>query len=77
MRDYFKELLINKNPMSSFLGDPQVAAEATSALSSIKTHAIWAVVTIAVAYLSWKASKWYAGYEFMKQAAITPPTKSA
>ena len=51
MRDYFKELLINKNPMSSFLGDPQVAAEATSALSSIKTHAIWAVVTIAVAYL--------------------------
>lgn len=65
MRDYFSEFLLNRNPIGTFaswLGD----APANTSTSNLTTHIIWLLVATGLVYLSWKASKWYAGYQFLK-----------
>lgn len=72
MHDYFSQFLLGKNPVSSFLGDPQIIANTTSTLSSFKVHLLWSAATIGLAFLAWKVGKWHAGYEFMvKQQAAS------
>lgn len=66
MKDYFGDFLLNKNPVGSFaswLGD---TPPGTIPTSHLKLHIFWLLAAMGLVFLSWKASKWHAGYQFAK-----------
>ena len=79
MHDYFSEFLLRKNPVGAFAswfgdGTPDATAANPSTLpvapscgSNLKLQLVWAALTIATIYITFKISKWYAGYEIAKQ----------
>jgi len=72
MRDYFVEFLLDPKTHA------EQAAQAVQARvntlrgfgkdlkTPIKLHVAWALVATGIGVLSWKASKVYAGYKFLK-----------
>ena len=72
MRDYFAEFLLNPNAHTASAAQA-VQAQVNSlrgfgndAKTPIKLHVAWALVATGIGVLSWKASKVYAGYNFLK-----------
>jgi hypothetical protein len=70
MRDYFAEFLLNPKAASAASA---VKARVNSlqglgneTKTPLKLHVAWALVATGIGVLSWKASKVYSGYKFLK-----------
>jgi len=72
MRDYFAEFLLNpKAHTAQAVQAVQAQVNSLRGLGNetktpLKLHVAWALVATAGIVLSWKASKVYAGYKFLK-----------
>jgi len=72
MRDYFAEFLLNpKAHAEQAVQAVQTKVNTIREFGSetkapLKLHVAWAIVATAGIVLSWKASKVYAGYKFLK-----------
>jgi len=78
MHDYFSDFLLTKNPVGAFaswLGDTGTGAATAPTTSHLKVHIFWLLLTIGLVYITWKAGKWYAGYELIKQQQQPQPAK--
>ena len=73
MKDYFAEFLLNpktasatsavKTQMNNLRGFSNITK------TPLKVHFAWALAATALGVVSWKASKVYAGYKFLKSKA--------
>jgi hypothetical protein len=66
MRDYFAEFLLNpRGPISSKLGNTETASPKT--VIPLKYKIACALGALGIGVISWKASKWHAGYQFLQK----------
>ena len=63
MKDYFREFLTSKGLSALADAPPGEGID----FAKIKTHALWTLAAVGIAVASWKAGKWYAGYELLRQ----------
>jgi len=67
MKDYFAEFLLNpKQAVSNTSFSGAIKNFGDNKKIPLKLHIAWALVATGIGMLSWKASKIYAGYKFLK-----------
>lgn len=69
MRDYFAEFILPKTSSVASAVKTQVnnlQGFGNETKTPLKLHVAWALVATAIGVVSWKASKVYTGYNFLK-----------
>lgn len=66
MKDYFAEFILN--PQAAMQQNiPSLGNLASSGKAPMKHHFMWAILSVAIGYGSWKASQWCAAHKFLTQ----------